>query len=130
MLKQYWRGRVLMHGIALVTLFSVAAPTLMAHHGWGGYRDEEFEISGVVETPVSTAGPHASLTIKVDGKIWNVVLAPPARTERAGLNAATIPVGAQVTAYGHRHRDPQTLEVKTERLRWKDRVFNVYPDRT
>lgn len=70
MLKQYWRGRVLMHGIALLTLFSVAAPTLMAHHGWGGYRDEEFEISGVVETPVSAAGPHASLTIKVEGKIW------------------------------------------------------------
>jgi hypothetical protein len=41
-----------------------------------------------------------------------------------------IPVGAQVTAYGHRHRDEKTLEIKTERLRWNDRVFNVYPDRT
>jgi Family of unknown function (DUF6152) len=115
---------------ALTALLLWASPTVQGHHGWGGYEDRDFEITGTVETPVSTAGPHASLTIKVDGKIWNVVLAPPPRTERAGLKADTIPVGAQVTAYGHRHRDAKTLEIKTERLRWKDRLFNVYPDRT
>lgn len=130
MLKQQWPGRVLVRWVTIVALSTTVVPALQAHHGWGGYRDEEFEITGTVETPVSTAGPHASLTIKVDGKTWNVVLAPPPRTERAGLKADTIPVGAQVTAYGHRHRDQQTLEIKTERLRWKDRVFNVYPDRT
>lgn len=101
-----------------------------AHHGWQGYRSEDFEITGIVESSVSVAGPHASLKIRVDGAVWNVVLAPPPRTERAGLKAGMIPVGETVTAYGHRHRDPKTLEIKTERLRWKDRLFNVYPDRT
>ena len=47
----------------------------------------------------------------------------------AGLKAGMIPVGERVTAYGHRHKNPKTLEIKTERLRWNDRVFNVYPDR-
>ena len=37
---------------------------------------------------------------------------------------------ATVTAYGHRHKDPKTLEVKTERLRWNDKLFNVYPERS
>ncbi len=123
-------SRRLATAAALIGQLWLASSPLDAHHGWGGYDDAEFEITGIVATPVSTAGPHAALTINVDGKIWNVVLAPPPRTERAGLKSETIPVGARVTAYGHRHRDAGTLEIKTERLRWQDRVFNVYPDRT
>jgi hypothetical protein len=61
--------------------------------------------------------------------VWDLVLAPSLRTARAGLNEDTIPVGAQVTASGHRHLDAAKLEVKTERLIWDGKVFNVYPDR-
>ena len=116
---------------ALLTLVLVAGTAVDAHHGWEGYRTEEFEISGVSESPLSLAGPHASLKLRAaDGQVWNVVLAPPPRTERAGLKKGMIPGGAKVTAYGHRHKDPKTFEIKTERLRWNDRLFNVYPDRT
>jgi len=104
---------------------------LSAHHGWGGYLDAEFEISGTVESSVSLAGPHATMTIKgTDGHMWNLVLAPPPRTQQAGLKDGMIPVGTKVTAHGHRHRDNDRYEVKTERLTWGDRVFNVYPDRS
>jgi hypothetical protein len=120
-------ARVTSAAFALALLAgSVAA---MAHHGWEGYRTEDFELAGTVEVPVSLAGPHASLKIRADGQLWNVVLAPPPRTARAGLTEGIIPAGATVTAYGHRHKDPKTLEVKTERLRWNDRLFNVYPER-
>lgn len=128
--KRRSSGRLLATGAALIGQLLLSSSPVDAHHGWGGYGEAEFEITGIVATPVSTAGPHAALTINVDGKIWNVVLAPPPRTERAGLKPETIPIGARVTAYGHRHRDAGTLEIKTERLRWQDRVFNVYPDRT
>lgn len=101
-----------------------------AHHGWGGYHDEHFELTGTVETPVSLAGPHAALRVKApDGKVWDVVLAPSTRTERAGLREGIIPLGAQVTARGHRHRDANKLEIKTERLTWNGRAFDVYPNR-
>jgi len=103
---------------------------VLAHHGWEGYRTEDFEITGTVETPVSLAGPHASLKIRADGQVWNVVLAPPPRTSRAGLKEGMIPLGATVTAYGHRHKDAKTFEIKTERLRWNGRLFNVYPERS
>jgi hypothetical protein len=119
-------------GVAAATCAAIAlflSVPAIAHHGWGGYSDKEFEISGTVESPVSLAGPHATMKIKVDGKIWDVVLAPPARTENAGLKEGTIPVGATVTAHGHRHQDPNRLEIKTERLTWNGKVFNVYPDR-
>lgn len=119
--------------LVLISALAVALSTtvaLDAHHGWSGYGDTDFQITGTVSTPVSTAGPHASLKIKAaDGQIWNVVLAPPPRTEAAGLKEGIIPMGAQVTAHGHRHRDAKTLEIKTERLSWNGRTFNVYPNR-
>ena len=115
--------------IAAIALIACWIPVL-AHHGWEGYLTEDFEITGTVDAPVSLSGPHASLKIKADGQVWNVVLAPPPRTERAGLKTGMIPVGDTVTAYGHRHKDAKTFEVKTERLRWKDKLFNVYPDRS
>lgn len=113
----------------LVAVAVLASVSLSAHHGWGGYSDADFQITGTVSTPVSTAGAHASLKITVDGQVWNVVLAPRARTLAAGLKEGIIPVGAQVTAFGHRHKDARTLEIKTERLSWNGRMFNVYPDR-
>ena len=115
--------------LAAVAVGVGAAPA-WAHHGWEGYRTEDFEITGTVDTPVSLSGPHASLKIKADGQVWNVVLAPPPRTARAGLKEGMIPVGATVTAYGHRHKDAKVFEVKTERLRWNDKLFNVYPERS
>ena len=116
--------------LALVAVALLSSIPASAHHGWGGYSDSDFQITGTVSTPVSTSGPHAALKITVDGQVWNVVLAPPPRTLAAGLKEGIIPVGAQVTAFGHRHRDPKTFEIKTERLSWNGRMFNVYPDRT
>ncbi len=101
-----------------------------AHHGWGGYQDQQFQLSGTVETAVSLAGPHATMRIRAEGKVWDVVLSPSPRTERGGLKEGMLPLGAKVTVSGHRHRDPNKLEIKTERVTWNGRTFNVYPDRT
>jgi hypothetical protein len=115
---------------AAVLTFSLSAPPAWAHHGWGGNSEEEFELSGIVETGVSLAGPHATMKIKAaDGKVWDLTLAPPAATSRAGLTERIIPVGATVSIHGHRNLDPSRLEVKTERVTWNGRTFNVYPDR-
>ena len=108
---------------------SVSVPPVSAHHGWAGNSDEEFELTGTVERGVSLAGPHATMKIRSDGKVWDLTLAPPARTQRAGLKEGIIPVGATVTIHGHRNRDANRLEVKTERVTWNGRTFNVYPDR-
>ena len=102
-----------------------------AHHGWAGNLGEQFELSGVVETDVSLGGPHATMRVKdADGKVWDVTLAPGPRTERAGLKPGIIPVGAKVTVSGHRNRDAKRFEIKTERVTYNGRTFNVYPDRT
>jgi hypothetical protein len=117
---------------ALTIMFAITLATapVAAHHGWGGNGDEQFELSGVVEQGVSLAGPHATMRIRAEGQVWDITLAPPARTERAGLKADVIPVGAKVTVHGHRNRDEKRFEIKTERVVWNGRTFNVYPDRS
>lgn len=117
-------------GLSILAL-SLSAPSASAHHGWGGNLDEEFEITGTVVTALSLAGPHATMQIRAsDGQVWDLTLAPPARTERAGLKEGIIPMGATVMIHGHRNRDPKRFEIKTERVTWNGKTFNVYPDRT
>lgn len=119
-------------GVTLTAVFVMAmvvAAPVSAHHGWSEYGDEQFEITGTLETGVSLAGPHGTAQIKADDEIWDIVFAPSPRTARAGLTEDVIPVGDTVTASGHRHLDESTLEIKTERLTWNGKVFNVYPDR-
>jgi hypothetical protein len=117
--------------LLLAAAVLVSAAPVLAHHGWGGYSDQEFELSGTVSTPVSLAGPHATMKIKAaDGQVWDITLAPPPRTSAAGLKVNTIPVGTQVTVHGHRHKDPKRFEIKTERVMVNGKVFNVYPDRS
>ena len=116
--------------LAAIALMAVAiAPQVSAHHGWSEYQDEQFEITGTLATPVSLAGPHGTAQIQVDDELWDLVFAPSTRTAQAGLTEDAVPVGATVTASGHRHLDEATLEVKAERLTWNDTVFDVYPER-
>ena len=110
-------------------ILALSAVPAFAHHGWAGNLDEEFEISGTVEKPLSLAGPHATMKIRAEGQVWDLTLAPPARTEAAGLKEGIIPVGAMVMIHGHRNRDPKRFEIKTERVTWNGRTFDVYPDR-
>ena len=110
--------------VLLATAFSANA-----HHGWSGNGEEQLELTGVVETPLSLAGAHATMQIRADGQLWDITLAPPARTERAGLKVGVIPVGAQVTVFGHRNRDEKRFEIKTERVAHAGKTYNVYPDR-
>ncbi len=116
-------------GVCILALSLLALPG-WAHHGWGGNLDEEFEISGTVQTGVSLAGPHATMKLLANGQVWDLTLAPPARTSESGLKEGVIPVGAKVTIQGHRNRDSKRFEIKTERVIWNGRTFNVYPDRT
>ena len=113
-------------GALILALSGVPA---LAHHGWGGNLDEEFEITGTVEKGVSLAGPHATMKIRAQGQVWDLTLAPPARTDAAGLKEGIIPVGSTVKVHGHRNRDPKRFEIKTERITWNGRTFDVYPDR-
>src|SRR5262245_23769402 len=90
--------------LAALSFALVAVERAAAHHGWAGYLNEEIELSGTLDAPVSLGNPHATMQLRVDEQVWDIVLAPPARTARAGLKEGIIPVGSRVTVQGHRHR--------------------------
>ena len=74
--------------------FVMAVLPATAHHGWSGNSQDEFELTGTVEQAVSLAGPHASMKVRAQGQLWEITLAPPARTSAAG----TPPSGNQARA--------------------------------
>ncbi len=115
-------------GVSLLAVVFSAVPVL-AHHGWAGNEDKTSDITGVVESGVSLSGPHATMKIRVGEQVWDITLAPPAATERAGLKEGIIPVGATVTVHGNRNRDPKRFEMKCERVTWNGKTFDVYPGR-
>ena len=50
---------------------AIAALPVAAHHGWGGNGEEEFELTGTVESGVSLAGPHATMKVRAEGQVWD-----------------------------------------------------------
>lgn len=117
-------------GFAATALcISIVAMPALAHHGWSGQGAEQIEVSGKVHKPVSLINPHATMQIIADGQVWDVTLAPPARTEGAGLTAKSLAVGDAVTVRGNRNSDPKRFEIKTVRVTSGGRNYDVYPDR-
>ena len=114
--------------VALAAVLALASPSA-AHHGWGEYEDAEFSLTGVVET-ANLGGPHGLLRVRVGRAQWDVVLAPPTRISRSGLTLEAVPRGTRVVVRGHRHRNQQRLEMKTERLVVGSRTFDLYPERS
>jgi hypothetical protein len=126
-LSRHLRGALVIG--ALVSVLVGSSRPASAHHGWGGNEDALSDMTGIVASSVSLAGPHATMKITAEGRVWDLTLAPPARTSAAGLKEGAIPVGTTVKVHGNRNRDPKRFEMKVSRLTWDGKVFNVYPDR-
>ncbi len=120
--------RLFLAVFAGITLIVALVVPVNAHHGWGGNATEESELTGTVEL-LSVSGPHATMKLRVGEQLWDITLAPPARAQRAGLVADSIPIGATVTIVGHRNKTADRFEMKTEMVTWGDSEFNVYPNR-
>ncbi len=112
-------------GFITVTL----SGTALAHHGWSTYTTSDFSLTGVI-VEEHFGNPHDRLTIEADGLQWNVVLSTPSRSRRAEFDDDDVSVGDTVTAYGKRHEDGATFEMKTERLRVGEHLYNLYPNRS
>jgi hypothetical protein len=69
------------------------------------------------------------MKIRAEGQVWDITLAPSARTAGAGLKEGVIPVGATVTVHGHRNKAAGRYEMKTERVVFNNKTYAVYPDR-
>jgi hypothetical protein len=97
---------------AIVAAVPVAA---MGHHGWSEYDSSKaLKLTGkIVESGYEH--PHGHVRLETAGKTWNVVLAPPSRMERRGLEKAALKPGTTATVEGYPNRD-KAEELRAERI--------------
>jgi hypothetical protein len=113
---------------ALGLLAALAAPPVLAHHGWLWAEQEEFELTGVVRE-ARLGNPHGLLEVESKGEVWTVEVGQPWRNEQAGLTDAMLAPGVELTAHGHRSSDPARKLMKAERIEIGGTRYDLYPDR-
>jgi hypothetical protein len=86
-----------------------------AHHGWSEYDSSKtLKLTGkIVESGYEH--PHGHVRFDVPGKTWTVVLAPPSRMERRGLEKGMLKPGTTATVEGYANRD-KPEELRAERI--------------
>ena len=101
----------------LFIIAGIALPGIAwAHHGWSEYDSSKtLELAGkIVESGYEH--PHGHVRLETPGKTWHVILAPPSRMERRGLEKGALKPGASVTVEGYANRD-KPEELRAERIR-------------
>jgi len=103
-----------MRKLILATL--LAAPAVgLAHHGWSEYDSSKLlRLSGKI-VEAGYEHPHGHVRMETPGKTWNVVLAPPSRMERRGLEKGQLKPGVAATVEGYANRD-KPEELRAERI--------------
>ena len=88
---------------------------LSAHHGWSEYDSSQLlKLTGkVVESGYEH--PHGHVRLETAGKTWEVVLAPPSRMERRGLEKGALKPGATLSVEGYPNRG-KPIEMRAERI--------------
>lgn len=106
----------------------LTASAAQAHHGWAWATDEEFEITGTIQS-IRLGNPHGEVTIRVDGEDWVVEVGQPWRNDRVGLTKEMLSEGREITVHGHRSAREGERLVKAERVVIDGEDYNLYPGR-
>lgn len=114
--------------IAAALAFAAMPSALGAHHGWSWTHDQESRLEGTI-TAIHYGNPHAHLTLRNAQGVWEVDLAPPAASARAGFVEGAAKVGERAVLTGHRARDPKVLGFKAETITVRGKTYDVYPGR-
>ncbi|MFN7055901.1 DUF6152 family protein [Hyphomonas sp.] len=115
---------------ALAALALAALPVLpaAAHHGWAWAEEAQTEMTGTIRT-ISFAPPHPSMTVDVDGTVWQVDLGNPSQTQRSGFAPGSAGEGHAVVILGNRSLNADEKRIKAVRITVGGQQFNMYPER-
>src|SRR5262250_3773505 len=84
--------------ITIAAGLAFAAGAAVAHHGWGSYdAAKPVTVAGPIQTS-KYENPHATVTIRGEGKVWTVTLAPTSRMSSRGASENVVAVGKSISA--------------------------------
>ena len=97
---------------------------MVAHHGWSEYDSANtLKLTGkIVESGYEH--PHGHLRLATPDKTWNVVLAPPSRMERRGLDKGMLKAGAGAMVEGYANRN-KPEELRAERVTIDGKTYEL-----
>jgi hypothetical protein len=98
--------------LAIVAMFILPAPAVLAHHGYDDFfRDKHVTIEGVIEDVVY-ANPHVTLKIRNDdARLYTVLWRGVNQVWRLGAESTDFKVGDRVRVTGSPPRDPASLQI-------------------
>jgi hypothetical protein len=115
--------------LTVVGVLAGASLPARAHHGWSWAEDAQTELKGTVRS-VSMAPPHPSLQVAAaDGVLWQIDLANPNQTDRAGFTATSAKPGDAIVVLGNRHMDKTKMLMKAVRITVAGKTYDLYPER-
>ena len=101
------------------------AGVAVAHHGVSTYRMDVVEtIDGEVSS-FSFGSPHTSLTLRVQGVVWEIEGAPPRWMSGQGFTPESLAAGEPVTITYHPHRSTPRAGILMEVRRADGSVLKV-----
>jgi hypothetical protein len=111
--------------VAITVIGTLLSATLaFAHHGWSSYDEKtELNVDGTIRE-ATWGNPHGTAKLEVDGKVWDVVLAPTSRMQARGLTEAMLAPGTKARVVGYPHRQ-QASEMRAERITIGDRTVEL-----
>jgi len=108
----------------LVASLTLAAGAAAAHHGWGSYdAANPVTIAGPIQSS-RYENPHATITVRSDGRLWTITLAPTSRMTSRGAAAPVVAVGKTVSAYGY-VSTAQKDEMRAERITVDGKTYEM-----
>ena len=94
----------------ILSIFVLLTHDIYAHHGWSYYH-EEISITTKV-TKLRLRNPHDQImTMDDNNKVWNLLLAPPARNRRFGFDGSVIKIGDEIVILGQKHIDKNEIKI-------------------
>jgi len=78
---------------------------------------------------VCLSGGGAYGLAAADGVLWQIDLANPNQTERAGFTATSAKPGDAIVVLGNRHMDKTQMLMKAVRITVAGRTYDLYPER-
>jgi len=109
----------------VIAVVGLAVPlSVFGHHGWSEYDSSQpLKLTGrIVESGYEH--PHGHVRLETPGKTWRIVLTPPSRMERRGLEKAALKPGTLVTVEGYPNRG-KPEEMRAERISVQDKVVEL-----
>jgi Family of unknown function (DUF6152) len=107
-------GQAILASIAILLLVT-AAGSAWAHHGWSEYdANKRATLTGTVRE-LHFGNPHVTLLLETPDKVWNVMLASPARLKSRGVTEDMLATGKEITVEGLPHKTKQD-EFRAERM--------------